>query len=286
MNTSRIKNIFIIMLLCVNLFFLFNYLSLKEESENFRSEEIKEAVALLNSKGIKIKADVIPSTKKIQNIYRISSKPSLFDDFARNFFGHSAEAFTTPEGLSYSSGTGNLIVRNNRSFLYLANSFSMNDYIGAINSIQNETLDDEYKKKHINLIYDIFSFGGIEPKNDFERLGHFSKDGVDYYLFIQKTDGITVYSSEITVAIKDDSAIGASGNFICLPPDGDYTCDYHDAINILFNIDIPEKEITEMTLVYYPINHEGESFLLLPSYKLTFEDNSHAVYDAAGVIQR
>ena len=281
MKSLHLKLIFIALFLAVNLFFVFKISSLYTSKNIFTSEEIEQAVEVINKKGIKIDKEIVIKEKLVPSVIKLDFDSSVSEEIAKRIMQNSYGSFTIPDGFSYS---------NDRESLSFSTDYRI-EYSALTESITNEDIEkilknvssvDENGEKITNELTKTF-FKDINSDPYTVSLvpqKSVTVDGITYIEALQFVDKYEIETARIIVATRETIPLYISGRLFFAEKYKDYETDFFDSINILFEIEESEKKIQQMELIYSVVFDNKSSVYLTPSYRFTYEDKTKKIYDA------
>lgn len=279
MNSGKLKLVFILIFLLVNVFFVFRITSLSNEKNLFTQEEITKAVEVLGERGIKIDAATVIPTKNVPLTIKFSYDTNIIELFAKRFMKSGYSTFTIPEGQRFAN--------DNESFTFLYNYyFEYSDFAENLDiSLANEVLNNGTSGRNEELEEQINGlFAEISNQKyvfEFNLESFAEKDGYVYITAAQSINSVPINNAGITGVIKDNRFVFATGTLYLAESVTDYSVKSHDSINILFELDPLQSKIIKMEYVYQPISDKNNSVYLVPWYKFTFDNSDTLYFDAA-----
>ncbi len=279
MNSGKLKLVFILIFLLVNIFFVFRITSLSNEKNLFTQEEIVKAVSVLGERGVKIDASTVIPTKNVPLTLKFSYDTNIIELFAKSFMKSGYSTFTIPEGQRFAN--------DNESFTFLYDyTFEYDDFAETIDiSFANEALKNVTKGKSEELeglLNGLFSeISSQEYVFNFNVESFTEKDGYVCVRASQSVNSIPINDTGIVGVIKDDRFVFATGTLYLAESVTDYSVKSHDSINILFELDPMGSKIAKMEYIYQPISDKSNSVYLVPWYKFTLDNSETLYFDAA-----
>ena len=125
MQWGKIKNILIVLFLILNLFLLYNYVSLKQEQGNSINEINQNFVQILAQKGVQIDPGLLPKSEETYKSINLTTTEAglqnqmkiLLDDYEKNDLGAA--------NLQYISSSGQITIKNDGTFNGQLNNFDI-----------------------------------------------------------------------------------------------------------------------------------------------------------------
>lgn len=290
MNASKIKSAFLLILLAVNLFFFFSARNYLKRRNEFTDRELREAAEVLNKSGIKVTDGVIPNVKAGEVVYEVPCDYAGNPDIVRRFLRDEIAGYSTPEGVTYTTGNESLILRNDHSFLYAAFPLSPDEYLNAAAALAEGSVSptgaqiSAVREKEIKRLFSVRSGGKTVLEASCSaayQIGEY-----EYFFVTQKINGKPIRFAPLIAAFSGDRLVAAGGSAIFYLPVKEYRHDIIDSINILFLIPKSDETIINIDVVLYPVYHKDDYLCLLPSYEFTYENGGVAVYDATSATKR
>jgi len=291
MNTKNTKTAVIILLIAANIFFIYNIMRLKINTENIPSDMIDDAVGVLSRNGLAADKSRIPAKKPVYFIYEGAYSGTVQEDIIKSFSGVTEEKYDetvkmyVPAGISYAAGEYRFIFSDADYFSLSINAGEEpleeirplpEGGMGKIESgaakATEKTIGDFIKK-----------YNKQDAKLGFEVIGLEE----DKYIWIKQTVGGEPLDSHIAyIEIRDGEVKYFSGRWYF----GELTIAAKkmpllDSVNILFKSMEADKNIISgdrlwgMSAEYTVMAHEMESFYLVPSWRLEFESGLALSYN-------
>lgn len=279
MNSGKLKLVFILIFLLVNIFFAFRITSLSNAKNLFSEEEIEKAVEVLNERGVKIEASVVIPYKNVPLTLKFSYDTETIELFTKSFMKSDYSAFTIPEGQRFASSNESFTFLYDYSFEYSNFSESFDEgYVREI--LKNATPTDD--EKLALLLKNLFSnINKQEYKFDLNIESYVKKDGYVYVSASQSINSITINNADIIGVLKGDRFVFATGTVYLAQSITDYSVKSYDSINILFELDAVNSTVNKMEYIYQPISDKNNSVYLVPWYKFTLDNSETVFFDAA-----
>lgn len=287
MKSFQLKLILILLFLSVNAFFIFKLSELYNSKNVFNKEEITQAVSVLLKKGVKISADKVITAKNVPDVIKLNFNSSSSEGIAKRVMREKYSAFTVPDGFSYTGNSETLSFNHDYSisYTYTPSKITKEDVLKKLEYCNN--VDKSGKKEAERLTKALFSDINSDPyKVSLIPLRSTVVDGITYIEAIQAVDLYKIEKAKIIASVKDGKLLYLSGTLFFAEGYEDYSSNAFDSINILFEIDEKESEITSMELIYSFVFDENDSVYLTPSYAFTYSDNTREIYDATSAIKR
>jgi len=280
MNTKNIKTAILAVLLIANIFFVYNIMKIKINTENLPSEMIDDAAGVLARRGVTAEKSRIPAKRPANFIYEGVYSETIHDDIVRNFSGAAEEAVKmyVPAGISYAAGGCRFIFSDDDYFYISINigeeapeNFLPRD---AGESQKNEKIIGDFLKKYYKQ----------EAKLSFEIIGE--EEVTNYIIINQTAESCPIDTHTAYVGIQDGEVAYFSGRWYF----GELTIAAKkmpllDSVNILFKSIETDKNILagerlkEMRVEYTRMTHGMEGFYLAPSWRLEFESGLALSYN-------
>ncbi|MCL1859061.1 MAG: hypothetical protein FWF92_07480 [Oscillospiraceae bacterium] len=313
MNTKNTKTAVIILLIIANIFFIYNIINLKIQSENIPSEMIDDAVNILEKNGFIADRSKIPAKKPssviYEGVYEGVYSQNTFADIVKYFSGISDEELKdidymqVPVGRSCTAGDYRFTVSNanyfnisiiEKSYIVPEMDFDELDRDtetkkeilseSGITGIQNSDIKKaekiiknfikKYNTQDIKLGFVITGFSENKQKN------------CDTVLINQSIDGAPIDSHTVYIEIQDGRVKYFSGKWYFGEFIGKYPMPLLDSVNILFksieidgNIIQESGKLAEMSPEYTVMRHDTDKFYLLPSWQIKFDGGRKFSYN-------
>ncbi len=287
MNLSKLKLILIVLFLLVNLFFLFELKSLNDAKELFTEQEIVEAVEVLSSKGISIKPSTVIEKKIVPKTVKLDFDSSSVEMLVAKIMRGKYASFTIPDGHQFANDDENFSVFSDYTFIYQHSSHEPT-YAEVEKALHNAPpLDDDLKKKAKKLLKN--TFGTLKDDNPDISVAveaYHEENGFCYLKLSELINSSSIDGAESCIVFRDGKPIYAYGKFFYSTSVKEYSTDYFDSINILFELESKESDIEKMELIYLPISNNDTSFYLVPTYKFSYSNGETMLYDATSGTKR
>jgi len=315
MNTKNTKTAVIVLLIIANVFFIYNIISLKINTENIPPEMIDDAASILAKNGFIIDREKIPVKKPANWIYEGVYPDDIFADIVKNFSGVSDEELKEsgdmrgPWGVSYTAG--------DYRFMFLQAEAEKVEKVENFKIIiidrNYSAAEKEFKEleeeTRINTEALLEKGVGEIQKGDIKKAGKTIKNFIKKYqdqdvrlgfdiigfetdkyknrecvLISQMVDGAPVDSHTAYIEIQDEKVKYFSGEWYFGGFIARSRVPLLDSVNILFKcleIDgsiVKNERLEAMDIEYNVINH-AEGFFLAPSWQLKFESGKKLSYD-------
>lgn len=287
MDSSRLKLVLILLFLSVNIFFLCKIIDITIAKNTFTHEEITKAVELVSTKGVNISAENVLKKKNSPKTLKLEWDIPSINKIVKQITDSKYGSFTIPDGHTFTGDTEIFSAYYDYSFEYTCQSNTDTEesaklILASANS-KNEKKIDEYEKLLKKLSKSIeskdFNVSVLVDK-------YIEHDSKDYISASQYINGCRVDGAEFMAVFNDGKLQFATGTFYFSGKVSKYVTDAHDSINILFALESSEKEIVKMERAYFPVREDNTSTYLTPSYKLFYDDQTTAFYDATSGAKR
>lgn len=271
MKWIKITAVFIVLLLAVNIFLIYNLVRQYSNTSLIDSDTIQKAVMLLEKSDIYISKDIIPRNKLKNKIYEgafYTDMEEYYINTAKKLSGNSV----TDDFTLHMINNGIKIIENNRADVfefYNDNVFSFKYSIDSNVSLNSDPGDEEIiydgsinntgisKCREIEDIINIKFSGNSNlsqtdsPEGSYlqtkvKKITYDRKNDVYKAECIQTLDGLEIYGCEAVCIIHAEELIYAEGNIIFTGSNNSYNTGLYDQINVLFDekayIDQQNKE--------------------------------------------
>ena len=287
MKSFQLKLILILLFLSVNIFFVFKLWELYNSKNVFTKDEISQAVSVLCEKGVNISVDKVITKKNVPDVIKLNFNSSSSEGIAKRVMREKYSTFTVPDGFSYTGSSESLSFKQDYSitYTYTPSNITKEDVLKKLNT--STAVEKSGKKETERLTKTLFSDINSEPyKVSLIPLRSTVVDGITYIEAIEAVDLYKIEKAKIIAAVKDGKLLYLSGTLFFAEGYEDYSSNAFDSINILFEIDEKESEITSMEIIYSFVFDEKDSVYLAPSYAFTYSDNTREIYDATSALKR
>lgn len=287
MNSKKLKLVIILIFLFVNLFFLFELKSLRDAKSFFNETEIAEAVEVLASKGIKISPETVLREKVVPETVKLDFTLTSVEDMAKSIMREEYGSFKIPEGQRFTNDKESF-----SSFYDFSFEYQLFDYGFTTDSVGRAltdyaSYDEKQVKKAKKHLEKLLSEASPDSHEITVRVNKYAeKDGFSFIEATEYIDGYEIDGAVFLAVIDDGNIVFLSGKLYFSNQTSSYTSDFHDSINILFEIDETDFEIKQMELIYFPVSDKNNAYYLTPAYKFTYENGKADVYDATSGIRR
>ncbi|MBE6701658.1 MAG: hypothetical protein E7582_07225 [Ruminococcaceae bacterium] len=287
MKSGALKFFIIGILLIINLYFVFTLNSLKNAKTYFDTEEIKEAVEVLNKKGVKIDAKKVITKKEVPDVLKTDFVQSSIENVAKKVMQEDFGSFAIPDGQRFANEKESLSFYYDYSFEYVLPhyEFDVNRIKGKLNFsyAYGEETEEKYNSAFDNL-FDNFNSGDYKIHLKIRRI--FQEENMTYIEAVECIDSYEINGAHVYAALDGEKVVFASGKLYFFQSTSGYKSDAMDSINILFELDKKEEEITKMELVYLPVPDHNNSFYFVPTYKFTYSNSDVELFDATSGTKR
>lgn len=192
MEWSKLKNIIILILLLVNLFFLAMTGIQQRDSVQYQEQALADAVTVLERNGIRLAAENIPEQMKIRSM-TVQRDRGMEQGLAAALLGECTVSDLGGGRYSYTSAVGNAEFRSNGNFsIVFSAALPIAEEVGSESA---HALDIAAK---------IGLSGVVASKKELD-------DGGASVVLYQTWQEIPVYSCQITLQYKDESLVSISG---------------------------------------------------------------------------
>lgn len=287
MKSSSLKILLALLFLLVSAFFIFKISELYASKNIFTDAEISEAVNVINSKGVKIKKDAVIKKKNVPNVIKLEFNSLASEGIAKRLMREEYGSFTIPDGFSYTNDTESLSFSNSYDleYIYLPANVTEETIMNALESANEQS---EKAEKAVKKLSDTF-FKNINSdpyKVSLKLKKSVTKNSITYLEAVQSVDDYEIEGAGVVVALSLDKPVYISGRLFFAEIYTDYETDAFDSINILFEIEKSDVEISSMELIYATVFDKKSSVYLTPSYRLTYADKTVKIYDATSASKR
>ena len=286
MNSSKLKWLLIIIFLTVNIYFLHQYKTYSNAVENYTDKEISTTVDILKDKGVLLNENVIPTKKTSEPVLKFEFDETWREKVAGQLMHGSFNSYVLPDGIGYNGETEKLLFYGSHLFEYTVESpvsLDSKDYF----TLSDTSGIDEGEKYSRKLTERLFPQALTDTHKISLRLLSFFSDEKEVYIKAQQViNGIPIDQSEVEAVYCESAFVHIRGNIFFSTDINSLEADSLDVINVLFNIDESNSEITKIEELYYPVTTDTGSVYLTPSYKLTYNDGSVHLWDGTSCVQR
>ena len=279
MKPYILKLFFIIIFLLASLYFATKVTSLKNSKSKFSSEELDEAVAVLNESGVIIKNDVVLNSKVVPGVLKLDFDTESVEKIASGIMHGDYGTFTVPNGQRFASDNETFSFFYDYTFEYKNLSYEFD--FDLTDKFATEFIPDDAEKLE-DFFVKIFKNDDVE----IETLSLSKDERFTHYKAFELYRGVRVEGAEIEAVFEGEKLVLARGKIFLSNKVAEYYSDALDSVNILFEIDKSELEIIDMSLMYYQVSDNDNSLYFTPNYKFIYEDGSSAVYDATSGIKK
>ena len=251
MNFSRAKSYLIVVFVIVNLFLVYNLISMSS-SDRISLDTIENTIEILNKKNIKIDREIIKKTPETM-FYLNLKNPFATEEYISNFKGNCT---VSEEGFKFVPENKNI------DFKYLLPSYDAAKQ--ALSHFKDYGLEVKYTK----------CVGTLD-------MG----EGIYSASFIQSFEGHDIYNTNIDIFYKEGSVLDSSGVYYEIfsfsAPDENIKTQAE--ILIRFANDFNEKcTIKSIESGYFtePFKNEYSMISAIPCFKITIDNGNKYYYDA------
>ncbi len=287
MNSIKLKLIFTLIFLTINLFFAYKLINLNEAKNTFSQSEIYQAAAVLKNKGINIDAEDIINIKNVPYVLNISFDTETVKEIADEIMHGEYTEFNIPDGLNFTGNNESLSIYYDYTFEYKSINSDI-DQATIQSLLLSASVPSQKDSKRIQKTFS--SLLSAVSKNNLNTNVKIDKilieDGITYISGTELIGNYEIANSVFYIAAEGEKILFASGGFYFTDQVNKYSTDAYDSINILFGIEKQSSKIEKMELIYFPVAENSSSYYLVPSYKFTLSDGTQFTVDATSAAQR
>lgn len=286
MNSSKIKNLLIILLAAVNLFLLANILIAKS-SNSFLSDEMLDASAsALATKEIYVDKHQIPAQRYSQNVILVNSSHDVRLNSAKSFLGDVVAEYSLPDGATYQSSDAYVSFFDNGRVEY--GLLENRDAATPTTLTLPDTLAAAERGvlKNVKSVFDKIKANSNSDKLTYRVLGQLSQDGTKTVYVNLIYDSLYINDGVVVMVFDDGVLTYLSGKYLFDAVEAAYSQTYIDAPNALFLLDEKDIIIDEIQMIYYPVKSDEDKYFLIPSWKIDYDDGKTKIFDGVSGYKR
>ena len=302
MDTKKTKTLLIVILLAVNIFFIYNVISLNVNTVSIPAEAIQDAANVLSANGFIVSPAQIPDRHVSNFIFEGSYERGSFEEIVRAITG--AEMVTPlplPERrISYIAGDfrfdfGDIETEyDNFRFtieiidpLYRRGISVPTDISARIKSLEEYGIRaGNAELREAERIITSFIYPASRDNRGLKISAYSSNGKITEITAFQTVDGLRIDSHDIYIIISEGEVVFVTGKWYFNSIESQYRMPLLDSVNILFRaLESDGGFITSgvrfigMELIYSLVWHEPSRFYLIPSWELSFSDGTRLVYN-------
>lgn len=286
MNSSKIKNLLIILLAAVNLFLLVNILSAKSADSYLSDEMLDASVSALAAKEIYIDKHQIPAQRYSQNVILMNSSHNVRLNSANSFLGDVVAEYSLPDGATFQSSDAYVSFFDDGHVEYglLGNrdaptptTLTLPDTLAAA---------ERGVLKNVKAVFDKIKTNSNFDKLTYRVLGQLSQDGTKTVFVDLMYDNLRLNDGVVVMVFDNGILTYLSGKYLFDAVEAAYSQDYIDAPNALFLLDEKDIIIDEIQMIYYPVKSDEDKYFLIPSWKIDYDDTKAKIFDGVSGYKR
>lgn len=306
MNFRNIKIFFILLLLILNTYLLYNYTFSEKSISRIDTDAIQNVVSLLESSGIIIDPQTIP--------YNYPDADIIESEFDSKYYENLATAISSSERESINIMPDNsikMIMRNGDLFTldrrfgfeFIAKSSSVNESL-KIEDFSNESSDpDTNITKEEQKIINAFVYPNTVSEQhtpfSYEITGIYTDSSRKAVYLSQTIDGIYIRDHNICIELENTKVTRARGTWFFPASSEKYSYDLYDQLSVLFEeieyknsqINAEYNNTNEETSNTYTINEMAFSYCIywssaqdrlffIPAWKIVADTGETRYYNA------
>ena len=300
MKWKHVKSLMLVLLLAVNVFFIYNIIHQYNVSYRIDETALENTVGILKESGIYIEKDVVPKEKMTEKVHEFLYDDDYFSMLTERLCGNgSYTAYTIPDGgVKYVMDDSGDVVEFTYPFgLYYASSGDkgvqyISDYMAACDTKNMETVSGGvYKSLFYEALSKLLPMSTGEEGDSDDKVILYIKNAFhdtekDRYIVSlgEKMNGMEINGCDMICAVEDGKLIYADGNMILSQPSADYSASLCDQLTVLFyerkyyteKEPIEESEvkiITVMNSLYCVTwNSAMKNYYLIPAWNIEYID--------------
>jgi len=301
MNWGKIKTIIIIIIVFMNVFFVYNIYRQNRNIYYIDIKTIQAACDLLAKDNINVTADIIPDKKLSVSILESVFDPGYYDVIVSKISGtenHTRRIINN--GIEFNIAKNNdIYIFSDTDILYM--KYISNDFGGKnLNAADIENVYTEINPNrltgHIKTIKNYLMWNKDSQTNIAEsdivvNKGYYDNVGETYYIYCtQVINSYVINECEFIAVIRNDTVVYLEGKLINNEISKSHQTTLIDQINILFmeRADIvgssEETEIFNISSLsseyYINWNQERDIMFLIPAWKIVYENGDIVMRDA------
>ncbi|MBQ7821795.1 MAG: hypothetical protein IJ391_05885 [Clostridia bacterium] len=305
MNFRNVKIFFIVLLVAVNIFLLFSYMSSDIRSSHIDDETINNITQVLSSHGVTVNTQTIP-----RESYRADIIEASFD---AGYYERVAQAVSMSEKESVNIMPDNslrIIMKNGDSFTldrrfgfeFVSESMtpmSISEFAAIFSAEENafglgfaKTSLTSDEKKLVNALLAPESMTNADSPFAYKLTAVYSNDSAKVVVCDQTVDGTNVHEHTMYIEITNGSISRAAGIWFFAESMERYSSNLYDQLSVLFaELDhknsipaenaVSEYSITDMGFTYCIYwNTRQDGLFLIPAWEIVTDRDETRIYNA------
>ncbi len=285
MNFRNIKIFFILLLLLINTYLLYNFVASDKNSMKIDSSTLNDIVSILQNNGISVDPAIIPTTYPDADI--------IESDFDAKYYDNLASAISLSERASINIMPDNsfrLVMRNDNLF-YLNRRFGFEFSAQESTYEQAEVLEELYlsneyypadltrdEKKLIESFLYPEAIAESHAPFSYEILNTYSDSKSKIALVSQTIDNVYIREHNMYIELENGKINRASGTWFFPQNSENYSADLYDQLSVLFAELDYNKNSTPTQANSDTLDTDNSSDEISNKYSITDIDFTYCIY--------
>jgi len=304
MDSGRLETFIIAMLICVDLFFFCTFEAYELKNNTISDEIVEGTCDILSGRGILANPDVVYRSLEDYYVLSFVNSDDALKAASSCFVCDDSAEFAIPGGKAFFTDRVYFQAMENTEFIYRdLEEFPMpledpedvraEDTAEYVSSYARKLIDGEgelisllevYEAK--NALKSVFCTDNTDSDMSDIVFKYKSEDrGYIYYVGEQTREGLTVRDNTVVVCVRDGKTVYITGRYIFANSTERHDVEFYDGANILFFLPRDCGAVSEMRLMYRKVFYSENSFYLVPTYDVAFEDKNIIIDAVSGTIR-